>query len=61
MLCKYHNMKKRDGDVYCKGEDGRIYKRREFGPAVPCPQRQQPSLQRERPAPHEGKRVAWRV
>ena len=29
-------MKKRDGDVYCKGEDGWIYKRREFGPAVPC-------------------------
>ncbi|MCQ9334185.1 HNH endonuclease [Corynebacterium phoceense] len=36
MLCEYHNMKKRDGDVYYKGADGRIYKRREFGPDVPC-------------------------
>lgn len=35
MLCECHNMKKGDGDVYYKGNDGRIYKRREFGPDVP--------------------------
>lgn len=50
MLCECHNMKKGDGDVYYKGNDGRIYKRREFGP------RRAVSLapRRERPAPHEG-------
>ncbi len=36
MLCEYHNMKKRDGDVYYKDTEGRFWKRREFGPDLPC-------------------------
>ncbi len=36
MLCEYHNMKKRDGDVYYKDAEGRFWKRREFGPDLPC-------------------------